>query len=233
MEQVTQTAPVNPGSSTLYFLIAFLVALAVGGVAYMFILNRNTMPSGTFEGFQGPTKGVSDIPCGQESSYAVRISEIFSTKEPADQDAESDLKEFKLILSKLCCLKHDLMAPRQVVQATLYLPFRASHDRENPADTAGRCFSKSLPPRDLDISFDTWRDRALLLLDKLFVSYKLSPTEAEDVKNNFLSVWSDTFSVAKTVCSPKSPPSNDGGPRDPKGFVTESIKSLGEYTGYY
>ena len=233
MEAIAETAPVNPGSTTLYFIIAFLIALAAGGVAYIFILNKNSMPPGTFEGFQGPTKGVSDIPCGQESSFAVRISEIFSTKTPSSQEAEGDLKEFKLILSKLCCLKHDLMSPRQVVQATLYLPFRASHDRENPADTTGRCFSKSLPPRDLEISFDTWRDRALTLLDRLFVSYTLSPAEAEDVKSNLLSVWSDTYSIAKGVCSPVATPPVDGGPRDPKGFMSESIKSLGEYTGYY
>jgi len=227
--------PVNPGSSSLFLLIALFAAMAVGIVAYMVLMRNKTVASGNWEGFQGPTVGVSDIKCGQESSFAVRLSEMFASKKSTTADGEADLAEFKLIISKLCCLKHDLMSTAQVVQATLYLPFNTAHDRENPGDTAARCFTKSLPPRDLEIAFQTWVDRALLLLDRLCTSYNFSSDEEKEAKENLLSVWSDTYDIAKTVCVAGKPPpiTSSGSPRDPKAFTPEPVTGLGPYTGYY
>jgi hypothetical protein len=226
--------PVNPGSSTLYFLMAILIALAVAGVSYMMITTNKTIPSGKQieEGFQGPSRGVSSIPCGQESSYAVALSGQFAGRESTTEEGPADLTELKLILSKLCCMKHDLMSTAQVVQASLYIPYNNTHDRENPADTVARCFTKSIPSRDLDISFETWRDRGLVLLSRLCTSYNLSDSEERDAKNNLMSCWSDSYDVARTVCTPNTPPSQ-GSPRDPKGFTPEAVKELGPYKGYY
>jgi len=230
MEQPVQA--VNPGSSTLYFLIALLAAIVAAGVAYVFISKKNTVASGNWEGFQGPVNGVSDIPCGQESSFAVSLSELFAAKESSTEEGAADLMEFKLILSKLCCIKHDLMSTNRVVRSSMNLPFKASHDRENPADTVARCFTNSLPPRDLEISFETWRDRGLTLLDRLCTSYNLTDSESDKAKNDFMSVWSDTYSIARNVCVPCKKVEVSS-PRDPKGFVPESIKDLGTYLGYY
>ena len=226
--------PLNPGSSTLYFFVAVLVALAVAGVSYMMITTNKTIPSGKQieEGFQGPSRGVSTISCGQESSYAVALSGQFTGRESSTEEGPADLTELKLILSKLCCMKHDLMSTAQVVQASLYIPYNNTHDRENPADTVARCFTKSIPPRDLDIYFETRSDRVLVLLSRLCTSYNLSDSEERDAKNNFMSCWSDSYDVAKTVCTPNTPPSQ-GSPRDPKGFIPEAVKELGTYKGYY
>ena len=227
---------VNPGSTSFFMVIALFAAMVSGIVAYMIILRNKTVASGNWsEGFQGPSKGVSDIQCGQESSFAVRLSEIFATKKSTTEEGEADLREFKLIVSKLCCLKHDLMSTNQMVQATMYLPFNTSHDRENPADTTARCFTKTLPPRDLKISFETWVDRALFLLERLCTSYNLTPDEEKDAKENLLSVWSDTYDIAKTVCVAGKPPpiTSSGSPRDPKAFTPEPVTGLGPYTGYY
>ena len=222
--------PVNAGSSTLYFLIAVLIALGVAGVSYMMTVTNKTIPSGKQieEGFQGPSRGVSDISCGQESSYAVALSGQFTGRESSTEEGPADLREFKLILSKLCCLKHDLMSTAQVVQSSLYIPYNNTHDR----DTVARCFTKSIPARDLDISFETWRDRGLVLLSRLCTSYNLSDSDERTAKNNFMSCWSDSYDVAKTVCTPNTPPSQ-GSPRDPKGFTPEAVKDLGTYKGYY
>jgi hypothetical protein len=231
--------PVNAGSTTLYFFIAVLAAAVALLVAYVTINNNGTLGSGTWdgsastrEGFQGPSRGVSHIPCGQESSFVTNLADLFSTKVSTTEEGEADMTEFNLILSKLCCLKHDLMSPNRVVRATLKIPFVTAHDREYIGDTAGRCFSNSLPPRDLDIIFETWRDRGLTLLDKLCTSYNLSDSEAKDAKNYFMSVWSDSYDVARTVCIPCRKVEVSS-PRDPKGFMHESIRDLAGYFGYY
>ena len=259
INQMDAKMPVNPGSTTLYFIIATLIALAVGYVSYMILIKNKTVSSGNWsldafkdmvakevakvvkmnpkkvrkEGFQGPSKGVSDIQCGQESSYAVNLSALFAAKESTTEEGEADLDEFKQILSKLCCLKHDLMSTNQVVQSTLNLKFNTSHDRENPADTTGRCFTKSLPSRDLDIIFITWRERGLALLDKLCTSYNLNDEEEKAAKNDLLSVWSDAYDVARSVCGPECKDVKNASPRDVRAITPESVRSLGPYTGYY
>ena len=239
INQMDSNLPVNPGSTTLYFLIAVAIALAVGYVSYMIIIKNKTISSGAWpkinsslEGFQGPANGVSSIQCGQESSYVASLSALFSSKKSVTEEGEADLEEFNQILSKLCCLKHDLMSTNQVVQSSLTLKFNTSHDRENPADTVGRCFTKSLPPRDLDIIFSTWRDRGLALLDKLCTSYSLSDSEAKTAKNDLLSVWSDVYDIAKSVCGPEKVTSAVS-PRDVRGVMPERVQTLGPYTGYY
>ena len=199
----------------------------------MVVANRNTVPSGKWsEGFQGPARGVSDIPCGQESAEAIALAEMFYGRPSTTEDGSPDLAELKLILSKLCCIKHDLMAPGQVVQNSLALPYQNTHDRENPADTVARCFTKSIPIRDLDISFATWKTRGLELLSKLCTSYNFGPQESEQAKKYFMGTWTDVFSVAKTVCL-KSDNKEDNSPRGLIGFTPESVKELGPYKGYY
>ena len=219
-------------SIIFYVILALLFALLAGGVAYHVLKRMRTIPSGKREGFQGPMHGVSDIPCGQESSDAIAISDLFATKKSTTGDGSEDLKELKQILSKLCCIKHDLVSPNQVIVSTMNLSYNNSHDRETPSDTVARCFTKSVPIRDLDISFGTWKERGLLLLNRLCTSYNLSNMESENVKKFFDNCWRDTFSVAKEVCVvPDGKESVN--PRDLKGLAPEAIKDLGLYKGYY
>ena len=221
------------GQTYFFVVIALFIAIAVGIIAYILVSKRNTPPSGDCnEGFQGPSTGVSDIQCGQESSYAIQISELFSLKQSTTEEGDSDLKELKQILSKLCCMKHDLMGVSQVVQSMLYIPYNNTHDRENPADTVARCFTKSMPPRDLDITFGTWKQRAHALVKRLCTSYRLSPSESDKVTRNFNALWMDVFSIAKNSCSPPEK-EEKGSPRDPKGHMPEEVGELGPYTGYY
>lgn len=219
----------------LYLGIAIFVALIVGFVGYMYVSRMRTTPfapSGLHEGFQGPSQGVSGLSCGQESADAVALTQMFSGIVSTTEEGSSDLVELKAILSKMCCMKHDLMSASQVVQASLYLPYTNSHDRENPADTVGRCFTKGIPPRDLDITYATWKDRALLLIKRLCTSYNLSSGDFDQATEHFMTCWKDCFDVAKSVCLTENKVVT-GSPRDPKGFTPESIKELGTYTGYY
>lgn len=232
-----EEAPIVTASSTGFYIgLSIFVALVVGFAAYMVVSRRNTVPFGPSgsmakEGFQGPSRGVSDFPCGQESAEAVALAEMFYGR-PSTEEGSPDLKELKVILSKMCCMKHDLMSVSQVVQASMYLPYSNTHDRENPADTVARCFTKGIPPRDLDITFATWRDRARMLLNRLCTSYNFSKGETEEAADYFMRCWSDCFDVAKTVClTDNKVPS--GSPRDPKGVMPEAVKDLGPYGGYY
>ena len=229
MEAVTTT------STVFYIVISLFVAVVAGLIAYMVISRRNTAPfsvSGNQEGFQGPSRGVSDFPCGQESAEAVALAEMFYGRPSTAEEGSPDLVELKAILSKMCCMKHDLMSVSQVVQASMYLPYSNTHDRENPADTVARCFTKGIPPRDLDITFATWKDRGLVLLNRLCTSYNFSKVEVEKAEGYFTRCWSDCFDVAKTVClTDNKVPS--GSPRDPKGVMPEAVKTLGPYDGYY
>jgi hypothetical protein len=232
MEEAGST--ITTSSTTFFVVVAVLIGIIAGLIAHVVLSKRNTTPSGSQEGFQGPAKGVSHIPCGQESSEAIALLEIFANKTSSTGEGLPDLSELKEILSKLCCLKHDLMAPTQVVQSMLYLPYNNTHDRENPADTVARCFTKSIPPRDLDITFGTWKKRALTLINRLCTSYKLSGRESENLVNHFNNLWIDVFAIAKNACVPSS---QDGSsfvsPRDVKGFTPETVEELGPYTGYY
>jgi hypothetical protein len=185
------------------------------------------------EGFQGPTRGVSAIPCGQESREAIDLVEMLD-KKSTTEEGNPDRSEFYLILSKLLCLKHDLVSTAQVVQATTYLPYRNTHDRLNPADVAARCFTKSIPPRDLDISFDTWKQRAIVLISRICTSYGLTSAEAEKAKGLFESIHRDVYSIAQGVCIPPTKAPEYGSPRDPKPFADPSEEEQGgPYTGYY
>lgn len=221
-------------SSSFFVFISILIAVAAGLIGVSIFSRMNTVPSGLkLEGFQGPAMGVSNLPCGQESAEARALVEVFSIRNSSTEEGEPDFNELKQILSKLCCMKHDLMSTSQVVQNMMYLSYSNTHDRENPADTVARCFTKSIPPRDLDITFATWKERAMVLISRLCTSYKLSSSDSDNAMQLFMGVWNDVFSIAKNACSPPPKAPEYESPRDPRGHTPESVDELGPYTGHY
>lgn len=240
----TPVAPITLSQNSFFVFIAAIVALACGFVVYMVISRKNTVPSGLTglmgavgpigqEGFQGPSRGVSTIPCGQESTDAIAVLDMFASRSSTTGEGSADLSEFRQILSKLCCMKHDLMSTNQVVASMMNIPYNNTHDRENPADTVARCFTKSMPMRDLDITFGTWKERGLNLLNRLCTSYSLSGNESEQATAHFTRLWSDVFDIAKNNCVPAKKDSDHGSPRDPRGFMPGKVEGLGSYDGYY
>lgn len=235
MEAVTQVAQGFDWSSFgLYLGIALVLAVVVGGLLYVFVFRNQTTPAVSREGFQGPVNGVSSIPCGQESAEAQQILRLFDGLKSSTSSGEDDLAEFKQILSKLLCLKADLVSTAQVVNKTTYLPYNNEHDRLNPADVAARCFTKSIPPRDLEISFDTWSKRASVLISRLCTSYRLSNPQSEQLMNLFKAIHMDTFAIAQGACVPPLKAPEYGSPRDPKPFADPvEAEQGGPYQGYY
>ena len=219
----------------LYAVIAIVISLLAGYLANVIITRRKTVPSGKWEGFQGfhgNSVGVPDIACSQESADAVALSDLFDGRKATTGDGPDDLREFKMILSKLCCAKHDLLSSSQSIHSTMKLPYNTSHDREPLANTVARCFTKSVPARDIDITFSTFNDRGLALLNKLCTSYTLSNEESDRAKGFFMTCLMETLMIAKETCiKPQAAESEN--PRDLKGLMAKKIKDLGEYKGYY
>jgi len=186
----------------------------------------------TTEGFQGVQFGSGDPPCLRDLDAAARALEMLSKH--CDGTNEADLREFALLVGKLACLKKDLMSPSGIVLNTRHLQFETQHDREPVAEVAGQCLARTMPARDLDIIFETYKKRGLELARKLAVSLKLSEADASLAEKNFLEAWSDVYEVSKSRCL--ATPQNGAGqftPSMPAAFLPPSLDYLKAYQGYY
>ena len=148
-------------------------------------------------------KGKSTIP----------LAEGFANEQETD-----DTKELNTIMRKMEGLRSDLTSPAGVV--TVALPFTSAHDREPVAETTARCFAKTIPARDLDITFETWRNRA----QKLF-------KRAKTMEQPFMTLWADVYAVAKEKCLAGTPSiaGQPLGPRDAAPFDPLTGNPLSSY----
>ena len=110
----------------------------------------------------------------------------------------SDYAELQLLLAKMASLKKDLQCPSGVVDATRYLAFDTTHDRVAVAELCGMCMTHTIAPRDLDISFATWRDRGTLLIRQL--STPLSDAQTDRALKLFSVSWEDVYQIAQQKC---------------------------------
>lgn len=154
---------------------------------------------------------------------------------PGVSEASGDYKEFQLILSKLGCLKKDLMSPSGLVEATRYQAFETAHDRINVAEVCAMCLNKSIPSRDLDIVFATWRDRGKVLLRKLCTEAQLNTDELNRIETLFYKAWSDVYDIAKSQCLKTDFSVQNGGSTggDVGAYEPEDLKDLRDYTNKY
>jgi hypothetical protein len=146
-----------------------------------------------------------------------------------------DYEEFQVMLSKIGCLKKDLMSPSGIVQATLYQPYANSHDREAVAEVAAMCLAKTIPERDLDIVFGTWRDRGNVLIRRLCTIASLTEADAKKAEELFANAWRDVYDVAKGRClaAPSEVMYATGSPHDAQPNTTADVEDLAEYKGYF
>jgi len=187
------------------------------------------------EGFAGPTKGAGVPDCMQASAYCAKLYELLSSKPPVVEEGPDDLRELKLILSKISCLKRDLMGNAKVVQATFYQPFSTAHDLEPVAETAARCFSKTIPQRDLQLSLDKWGSRGTFLVKRICTAYGLNDEEEEKALTLFGEAMADLGDIALGECCNSSEAVIGGVPqkRMVEGAVPPALEALRAYTGYY
>ena len=145
--------------------------------------------------------------------------------------AASDYKELELLLSKMACLKKDLLSPSGIVEATRYQAFETSHDRIAVAELCGMCLSHNVPSRDLDIIFATWRDRGIVLLLKLCTEANLKDNEVVVLEKLFKKAYDDVYDIATSRCLKTDVNKSDDG--DVSGYFPENLKVAKEYTNKY
>ena len=186
-----------------YELIIKVVMIAV--LVFFLIRFMNSVPkyNRVNEGFAGVARGAGHPDCLRTLPEASQILDVLHgvNNVPAGvSDASADYKELELILSKMACLKKDLMAPGTQVDATRYQPYETAHDRVAVAELCGLCLSQNIPQRDLDISFATWRDRGNDLLKRLCTAANLKDAELKTVEMLFKKAFDDVYSIATSRC---------------------------------
>jgi len=203
----------------------------------------NAAASGTFprlmermtvEGFGGATNGAGSPSCLRSSAESAQLVDMFIDKNPRFDEGPDALRELTILMGKLACFKKDLVSPSFIVSATRNQPYTTAHDIEPIAETTGRCFSKTISPRDLTISLDKWNHRGEALVKKLCTAYSLGQKEVEQAQGLFRHVIRDVSDVARSSCLQGEPMiAGKPGPRDAHPYEKPAAVEYGEFKGYY
>jgi hypothetical protein len=188
--------------------------------------------------YGGAARGTGHPDCLRTLPEGSQLLDIVASanKVPAGvSDASADYKEMELILSKLACLKKDLLSPSGIVEATRTQAFETAHDRMNTGEVCAMCLNQSIAARDLDIIFATWRDRGRVLLRKLCTEANLSEAQSVQVETLFKKAWEDVYDVATSRCLKTDYSKQNGGSTggDVGGVESPSLKDLGTYDYKY
>jgi hypothetical protein len=169
------------------------------------------------------------------SNEAESLYSMFASKPNiVGVDAVRDLNDLRNLLSKLTCLKRDLMSPGQTITAVKELGFATHMDIQPVADFTGRCFSKTIPEREVSIQFAKWRDFGLDLLKRLCTSTSMTEGESKQSERLFLTTWNDVQQVATGACLQGPPVDPYKMSRyDPVANTPKELQELRPYDGLY
>lgn len=183
--------------------------------------------------FGGVARGSGKPDCLRTLNGAAQIlDKLSSGRGMTTEEGPPDYAELEIILSKLACLKKDLMSPSGIVEATRYQPFETAHDREPIAEVTATCLNHTIPARDLDIIMGTFRDRGMFLLRRLCTSANLKEAEATHLENVFKGVWKDVYEVAKGRCI-ATPGEKKAMGHEEQPYEPPALTDLRAYDGYY
>jgi hypothetical protein len=224
-------------SDVSYSMVLYLFVFAIlVGMLVRFMLTTPVYSQVDEPFYGGVARGAGDPQCLRESKESAEILNVLMggvAANPSITEGGADYREFQLILSKLNCLKKDLLSPSGIVEATRYQAFETAHDRINNAEVAAMCLSQTIPSRDLDIVFATWRDRGKVLLRKLCTEANLKEQDVVRLDKLFHQVWSDTYDVAKSRCLKTDFSLQHGGATggDVSPYMPENLKDARNYGG--
>ena len=220
-------------SFSVWAVLGIVVGVLVAYLVFVMLCRAKTMPKFA-EGFGAPVVGAGQPDCLRESNEAAAIIGAFQDRVGSVEEGNPDLDELKVLLGKLCCMKRDLVAVNGTVNATLYQPFMTAHDIEPVAETTGRCFAKTIPERDLSLSFDKWKTRGRFLISRLCSASDMTPAEKAKMDTHFDQVLVDVYDIAQQRCLAGTPTIDaKATPRDVGAFSPPALDDLREYTGYY
>jgi len=224
------------GPSTSNVVIATVITFVAAFVGYNMWIMSKTMPvsSGFQEGFGGVAVGSGMPDCVRSSAEGGQLADFFMSRESSAEEGADDLREFLILLGKLSCFKKDLMGASGVVEATRYQPYSTAHDIEPVAETTARCFAKTIPPRDLEISFDKWSSRGAKLLRRLCTAYDASPEQFAKLNATLAAMLADVKDVAVKSCFAGTALINGKAQgREVQGRLPDEAIDLGPYKGRY
>ena len=225
----------SSGLDVMYIVGALVIVLLVCSVVNMVLNRAKTLPIvSKIDGFYGGAiSGSSNLSCGRMSSEAEKLYAMFYKKSVKESEqGGDDMRELKMLLSKLCCFKQDLMAPQQTITAVKELGFVTQQDIQPIGDLTGRCFSKTIPERDLSLQIIKWRDAGKVLIHRLCTQGDLSERQVKVAEGLFATLINDIEDVSTTQCLGKLPKSVDGR-FDPEPVTTKDVDALRKYDGLY
>jgi hypothetical protein len=95
----------------------------------------------------------------------------------------------------------------------------------------------TVAPRDLDLTFDKWRERVQQLLNRLCIAH-LSESESVAAEKQFADIFHDVYETAKSRClasdfATRNVGSNPVHGGDVSGYLPEHLKDLRTYDYKY
>ena len=215
------------------FVIAAIVIAAIIAFVVNIVINRSMTLPIVQPFYGGAVTGSSNLSCGRMSSEAEKLYSTFYTKSVKDsEEGTDDMRDLKMLLSKLCCFKQDLMAPQQTITAVKELGFVTQQDIQPIGDLTGRCFSKTIPDRDLSLQITKWRDAGMLLIHRLCTEGDLSESQVKTAEKLFGTLINDIEDVSRTMCIGKITKESNGR-FDPEPVTTKDVDGLRKYDGLY
>jgi hypothetical protein len=174
------------------------------------------------EGFSVAAVDPARVPaCVERSTEAQSLLARFATVPATDDNAA----ELRLLISKLCCMEADIVAPSAGKYRTLPLQFRTSHDLEPASTTVGRCLSQSLPKRDVELALEKFQQRGEELLTRVLGG------DCSDAKREFAAVL-DRLRRAFNSCQVAQPSMDHPlGARDMGFWESRNVADLSAYQG--
>jgi hypothetical protein len=222
----------SEGGTLKWVIIGAVVTALLITIVYFVLGRADTRP--VKQGFYGgPINGTTNLACGRMSSEAQELISMFQSRQlNVGEEGQQDLHDLKSVLSKMLCMKQDLMAPQHTITASKELGFATHMDIQPVADMTARCFTKTIPERDLDIQYAKWRDFGLNMIRRLCTAGSFSEGDVQKAEKLFLTAWQDALDVAHIQCLKTATDdklsSYDIHPRTP-----ENVMNLRDYDGYY
>ena len=202
----------------VWIFVILLIAVIVGVMAKIFV----NVPhySRVNEGFVGSSGCLRTLPEG-----AALLDTVKRCKTTADY------AELDLLVQKMACFYVDITGTAGLVDKTKEIAFETAHDHIPAGDLCGMCFSHMISPRDLDIVFTTWRDRAKILLRSMATEANLTEMEVIQAEKHFAALYDTVYHAATDKCLKKAPALGSEG--DVSGFFPENLKDARSYETRY
>jgi hypothetical protein len=173
------------------------------------------------EGFAVASVDPARVPvCVERSTDAQSLLARFASLPHTDEAAA----ELRLLVSKLCCMEADIVAPSAGTYRTMPLQFRTSHDLEPPSTTVGRCLRQSLPQRDIELALEKYQSRGTTLLNSVL-------PDCPDAKREFAAVLDRLRRAFATCQGPQPSMDHPIGVRDMGFWESRNVANLSAYQG--